>query len=272
MKKSSSSRRNLAVAVFSVFSLLMNAGHVSRIAERTTPDVLKPVVRRVLSVARSTSERTHLDHVRRAFENLRDQVRGGHGSELSKGEKRVYLLGGDSVMENIAPVFADLMQQQGASVEEYIQRGSEIGDPFVDWGAELEKVVKDRHVDVVVLLVDVKGATLDEAASAAVELVRRLQRAGASDVVWLERPAVRNVQYETGRRFRHEVLMEAQRRVSGLSVLDPGAALVSSQGGYASYIVREDGVRVRVREKDGVHLTTDGAHIVAQAIADQLGV
>ena len=265
------SRTTVAVIVFCTFSLVMNAASVSRIAERTTPEAFKPAVRVVLRGARDAGDLTGLENVRDAFEKLRDTVRGGRGSEIYAGDGTVYLLAGDSVMEDIAPAFAEVTRESGARVEEYIQRGSDVGDPFVDWGAELEQVVRDRDVDVVVLLADVRGDTVQEASKTASSLVRRLQQAGVKDVVWLERPAVRNVQYETGRRFRHEVLMEAQRQTEGLTVLDPGAALVSSQGGYASYLVNENGVRVRVRQQDGVHLTRDGARIVAQALADQLG-
>jgi hypothetical protein len=262
----------IAIAVFSVLALLMNASNISRIAERTTPEVLRPGVREVLSVARTLSEKTRLERVRETFSDLRDLVRGGQSRELSSGGSGVYLLGGDSVMEDIAPAFADVVRQSGASVEEYIQRGSEVGDPFVDWGDGLEKVVRERNVDVVILLTDVRGSNLDEAVANATALVLQLQRAGVKDVVWLERPAVRNAEYEAGRQFRRDVLMETQRRVDGLRILDPGSALVSSQGGYSSYIVREDGMRVRVRDRDGVHLTAEGARIVAQSIADQLGV
>lgn len=266
------SRTIIAVGVFCVTTLVMNAASIARIAERTTPEILKPAVRTVLRGASRAGEFTHLGEVRGVFENLRDTVRGGRGSEIYAGDGTVYLLAGDSVMEDIAPAFAEVTRRSGARVEEYIQRGSDVGDPFVDWGAELEQVVRDRDVDVVVLLADVRGDTVQEASTTARALVLRLQRAGVKDVVWIARPAVRNVQYEAGRRFRHEVLMETQRQTDGLTVLDPGSALVSSQGGYSTYLVDEDGVRVRVRQQDGVHLTVDGARIVAQSLADQLGV
>jgi hypothetical protein len=265
------SRTTIAVAVFCALSLVMNATSISRIAERTTPEAFQPAVRVVLRGASAAGDLAGLDNVRDAFEKLRDTVRGGRGSEIYAGDGTVYLLAGDSVMEDIAPAFAAVTRSSGARVEEYIQRGSEIGDPFVDWGAELEQVVRDRGVDVVVLLADVRGDSVQEASRTASALVRRLQKAGVKDVVWIARPAVRNVQYEAGRSFRHEVLMATQRQTDGLTVLDPGSALVSSQGGYSTYLVDEDGVRVRVRQKDGVHLTRDGARIVAQALADQLG-
>ena len=90
--------------------------------------------------------------------------------------------------------------------------------------------------------------------------------------MWLAHPGMRNTRYQEGRQVGFAALNTAAQEVPGLVVLDPGTALVSSQGGYSAWIVNEQGVRVRVREADGLHLTPEGARIVVQETADLMGL
>jgi hypothetical protein len=264
-------RRTLAgVLVFAVTALVLNANGVARVAERTTPDVLKPFTNPVLDVALRAQKELGILDVRNAVSRFARWSRGDSTgvSVADSGDER-FMLAGDSVMENIVASWSQVATQWPV-VATYVQRGSKVGDPFVEWDNDMADLVRENKVDVVVIVADVDASSVAEYSSKALDLARAVLDAGAKRVVWLERPITANSTYEEGRYSRREALREAARREPRLTVLDPSVALVSSVGGFSSYVVTPQGRRVRVRERDGVHLTLDGAVLVVQYLADAL--
>lgn len=264
-------RRTLAgVIVFAVAALVLNANGVARVAERTTPGVLKPFTNPVLDVALSAQKELGILDVRNAVSRFARWARGDSTgvSVADLGEER-FMLAGDSVMENIVATWSQVATQWPV-VTTYVQRGSKVGDPFVEWDNDMADLVRANKVDVVVIIADVEASSEEEYSSKALVLVRAVLDAGAKRVVWLERPITANSTYEKGRYSRREALREAARVEPRLTVLDASPALVSSVGGFSSHIVTPQGQRVRVRERDGVHLTRDGAEIVVQYLTDVL--
>lgn len=264
-------RRALAgVLVFAFSAFVMNANGVARVAERTTPDVLKPLTNPVLNVAVRAQRNLGIVDVRDDVSRFARWSRGesvGAAAPSSGGER--FMLAGDSMMENIVASWSQVATQWPV-VATYVQRGSKVGDPLVGWNNDMSELVRENKVDVVVMVADVDASSVAEYSSKALDLARAVLDAGAKRVVWLERPITANSTYEEGRYSRREALREASRREPRLTVLDPSVALVSSVGGFSSYVVTPQGRRVRVRERDGVHLTLDGAVLVVQYLADAL--
>lgn len=264
-------RRTLfGVLVFAVAALVLNANGVARVAERTTPGVLKPFTNPVLDVALRVQRELGVLDVRDEVSRFARWARGdstGVPTSNSGGER--FMLAGDSVMENIVASWPGVATQWPV-VATYIQRGSKVGDPFVEWSNDMADLVRANKVDVVVIIADVEASSEDEYSSKALDLVRAVLDAGAKRIVWLERPITANSTYEQGRYSRRSALREAARKEPRLTTLDASPALISSVGGFSSYVVTPQGRRVRVRERDGVHLTRDGAELVVQYLQDVL--
>jgi len=264
-------RRTLVgIVVFALLALVMNANGVARVAERTTPGVLKPLTNPVLDVAVLAQRELGILDARDAVSRFARWSRGDStGISTSKSGEVRFMLAGDSVMENVIASWSQVATRWPV-VATYVQRGSKVGDPFVEWDNDMADLVRANKVDVVVIIADVEASNEAEYSSKALDLVESVLDAGAERVVWLERPITANSTYEEGRYSRREALREAARVEPRLTTLDTSPAIMSSVGGFSSHIVTPQGRRVRVRERDGVHLTRDGAELVVQYIHDVL--
>jgi hypothetical protein len=72
-----------------------------------------------------------------------------------------------------------------------------------------------------------------------------------------------------GRQLRQAEQQEAAKRPQ-VSFVDVWSMFQSPSGGYADYIVDDDGQAKLMRQNDGFHLNLDGANKLARAIEGQI--
>jgi uncharacterized protein len=89
-------------------------------------------------------------------------------------------------------------------------------------------------------------------------------------VIWVGTPNARDDSF-TARLtvLRQAVMQEAAKRPQ-VSFVDVWAMFQSPSGGYADYIVDDDGQAKLMRQNDGFHLNLDGANKLARAIEAQI--
>lgn len=259
-----------AVLSFAVAGLLLNASALQRVFERTTPSVLQPVVSRVLTASERAGRVLGADEVRRGGEAIRAVIEGEGVVRNAQGRR--YLLVGDSMMTELASAMDQQLREKGASSTSVIRRGSTLGDGIWGWEEDIDDLVKRSQADVVVVLLDANAEDTREYADVVGYFAKEALKAGATQVVWLERPLCDDPVYEEDHSLRHEGLRMADEEVGPLVVIDEGASVMPSSGAYGAWISDSSGKKVRVRRDDGVHLTEAGADILARAVLDRLGV
>jgi hypothetical protein len=89
-------------------------------------------------------------------------------------------------------------------------------------------------------------------------------------VIWVGTPNARDADF-TARLtvLRQAVMQEAAKRPQ-VSFIDVWAMFQSPSGGYADYIVDDDGQAKLMRQNDGFHLNLDGANKLARAIETEV--
>lgn len=265
-------RRFLAAACsFAVVAGSLNAAafHRSSTHER---GVLAAAARELDSAGRQLG----LDRPRDAIERLARSIGAGVAELDNEGGRPTdrYLMAGDSVMADIAPVLATELDRQtgGEAVSsEIIQKGSKISQVLWDWEGEIGRAVHDTGAKTVFVMLDVDAADAAAYRAGVDGFLDAAIRAGAENIVWIEHPVTLHGEFERGRPMRQQVLAQADRDHPELVVVDVSDVLVNSSGGYTPYITLADGRIVRVRQPDGIHLTGQGANQVARAVIARLG-
>jgi len=256
-----------AALSFCVVGMLLNATNIARVATRTTPSYLKPVQQPVIDFAIRVEKFLGFGVVRSSSTRLRDALDSSTTREaISLDGVKSYLLAGDSVMESVAAALSKTVTKEGGVATTYVDVGSTAGNPLWAWEETLAARVRETQADVVVLLLDVDATTPQEYSTEAVALARAALNAGASSVVWVEKPVTTLRSYEIHRPAIRRALIDAARQEPRLVILDGSAALIGPFGAFGSYVVGADGTRIRVREPDGVHLTANGARLFGDII------
>jgi hypothetical protein len=264
-------RRLIGFAVaFAVVALGANASNIERVYIRSTPSIVQAPVRDVLHAAREAGDAMHLDDVRAAGVRIHDELSGVPVAGQKTGA--TYLLCGDSMMETIAPAMSALLAAQNIDTSTFVSRGSSIGGALWDWESDMRTAVKRTGADVVVVMLDGTARTIDGYSAQVESVARAALGAGAERVIWLERPVTLDREYEQLRSVRNGGLRLASRHLPGLGVLDATLSLMPSSGAVSSYVTLADGEVVKVRDRDGVHLTDRGAQLFAQEVVDQLSL
>lgn len=260
-----------AALSFCIVGTLLNATNIARVATRTTPSYLKPVQQPVIDFAIRIEKYLGVDVVRSGSTRLRDALDSSQESRaVSLSGAKSYLFAGDSVMESVADKMSQVVIADGGVAATHIEEGSTAGNPLWAWEETLAVQVRQAKADVVVLLLDIDAQTSQEYTAEALALAKVALNAGATSVIWVEKPVTNLRSYEIHRPAIHEALLDAARQESRLVVLDGSEALIGPLGAFGSYVVDANGKRVRVREPDGVHLTASGAQLFADLIWSEL--
>jgi uncharacterized protein len=157
---------------------------------------------------------------------------------------------------------------------------------FFDWPKRLQDQVRKLRPDIVVIdfggndaqqIKTADGNTydpsdphwLDEYARRVGQTMDFLIQDGRK-VIWVGTPNARDDSF-TARLtvLRQAVMQEAAKRPQ-VSFVDVWAMFQSPSGGYADYIVDDDGQAKLMRQNDGFHLNLDGANKLARAIEAQI--
>lgn len=192
--------------------------------------------------------------------------------------------GGDSMAAELSDGFGRLTASDSRidlRTDAQVSTGLARADVF-DWAAHLHEQLATHDPDVVIL---VFGANDDQSLETADGFValgtdawkkeyrRRvatmLDVAGVTGrtVVWVGLPEVVPDRLNAAKEVMNAVAKEEVATREHAVYVDPGEVL-ELDGRFATYLPTPDGRGVKVRLKDGVHVTTDGANLVAPVILD----
>lgn len=191
---------------------------------------------------------------------------------------------GDSLMQGLDAVLEDRLTGL-ATVDTDVRIGSGLTRRVNgDWTKLPRRQVRElRPAATVLFLGGNDGATLRRPDGSAVaccgepwrrtyaKRVRRAMRAyvrGGRRVYWLALPAARDGLRTAVNAAVNSAILRASRRVKRATVLD--MVSVFTPGGRYTETITHRGRRVRVRQGDGIHLTTRGAEIAATIVIEQL--
>jgi hypothetical protein len=196
-------------------------------------------------------------------------------------------MGGDSLMGTIS----EQVQAMVGGDDRYrfttdVQVATGLTRPDVlDWAAELTAQMAADNPDVVVLSF---GGNDDQPLHGAddafyplftpewqTEYARRVgimldiaSNGGARTVVWLGLPAERPENLDGAKEAMNAAAQAEAAKRPHVQYVPLGPLLAGPDGGYADDLGRPDGSTIRARAPDGVHLSEDGAALVAPTILD----
>jgi hypothetical protein len=251
-------RELAALIVFLLLSVTLNAEHLTRSTG---------AVKKVGELAHQLK----LDRGRAALETFIDNNLGrGRPLVVAGTGPRVALLG-NSLMENLAPPLLETLRTRwGAQVSVDTALGTVLDDTLlIDWPAEIVRAAASNDI-VYVLVSPDDDLTANEHVWTArnTELVSSIaEQLGPDDgtVIWLTSPYQQN--------------QSEQRRAAWVKALNDGGGgqitVVPTEdlidGGQHTYTrtVETGGRTVVVRIDDGIHLTEQGASIVADGVIER---
>ncbi len=264
-------RRLLTASLaFAALSLIWNASSISRIYERTTPSFMHPVASVVLEAAREAESRTNTINPRYYSHELYDTMT--QTVVIGNSDTKTFLFVGDSMMERPAQEMSQSLVKQGYSTATKIAKGSSLGSFLWTWEKDIVTEVQNTSADVVVVMLDPEADNKAEYKDEVRTFKNAAIEAGAKQVVWLVRTWVNEPEYEEARPRWEAALRELDEESNDMVVIDATAVLENSDGSPLRYAQGESSSRIRLREKDGTHLTQAGAEIYATAVLKELGL
>jgi hypothetical protein len=208
------------------------------------------------------------------------------------------LLVGDSMIAGALGLFLERgLRESGHLVSRRGRSSTGLARPdFFDWQSAVREAVTDTNPEVAVAMFggnDVQGLWLapdrwirwqdpgwsEEYARRVDAFCDALSSSGAH-IVWIGLPAMRSPRFSS-RVERVNTIYRAEMAIrSRARFLDTWSVLADEGGGYVDHVEladepRPDGRRkrrrVRVRAGDGIHLTTEGARMLAAWVLGELG-
>ena len=195
---------------------------------------------------------------------------------------------GDSMLKTaLSPVLQAQVEQllPGTSLEVFSRSGTSLVRPEVlDWHQKSLELVKGKHFDAVFVLLgtnDTQNLLIgkqpvefgsDEWKRAYGERVLALNRIlcpAARQVYWIGLPPMLKSSYQSRTEVVNSVIAEASKGSECVRYLPSPAILASKDGSFSGY-VEVNGETIRVREKDGVHLSLEGARLFSRYLIDGL--
>jgi hypothetical protein len=190
-------------------------------------------------------------------------------------------LAGDSVMAGLAPAVEAALESGGAADVRFVLTPSILRDPTIrfTWERQLEEF----DPEVVVMFVGTWESRLveDESGRAVpmsdpawrsqyetqvldpwVELIT----SGGARVLWIGSPVVANPEANLLFAGLNTVFEALPRRFPGVRYLDSSTVLHGATEGYSPVILGSDGILVRARQVDGLHLCPDGAVLLGREV------
>lgn len=200
---------------------------------------------------------------------------------LSKGDKVVFM--GDSMMQSLAPPIQRwLNQEHGISSTNLARHSTGLTNrEYYDWPAEIERWLAEQNDPTIKLLVIQMGANdpwdiqegkktykfqsadWEQVYGARIQRIIQAAHARNIRVVWLGFPIMRSAKYEKKIRYLNDFVLKTVTQNGGMAFAVQN--LISPKGSYQDSIPIA-GKTVRVRNKDGIHLSREGDAYLAEQL------
>ncbi|NCY26474.1 MAG: DUF459 domain-containing protein, partial [Alphaproteobacteria bacterium] len=193
---------------------------------------------------------------------------------------------GDSMLKTaLSPVLEAQIEKlmPGTNLELFSRSGTGLVRPDVlDWNQKTAEIVKGKHFDAVFVLLgtnDTQNLTLDgkavefgteewkKAYSARVTALNRNLCPASKKVYWIGLPPMLKSTYQSRTEVVNSVIAAALGQSDCARFVPAPAILAGKDGGFSGY-VEVNGETVRVREKDGIHLSLEGARLFSRYLID----
>lgn len=197
------------------------------------------------------------------------------------------LLVGDSTMTQVGGGLRRQLTDTGvADVEVDARPATGFSRPdFFDWPSRLAQLVEGDPADLVIAMFGANDAQSFEHdgevhtfGSESWVRIYRARVATAMDllvsrggpVVWIGQPVMRSGDFDAKVRLIDDIFREEAARRPAIRYVDARAALAGPDGGYAEYRTDPGGGRTRIRDGDGIHMTTAGADLLAATVVEPI--
>jgi lysophospholipase L1-like esterase len=194
------------------------------------------------------------------------------------------LLLGDSLMSNLVTPITDRLGTR-VNVFENLVGGSGLTDATYNWVNAAKRQLKLHKPKAAAMLIGggdgfplttadgtkVNCCGDDWSTAYSVKVARMmtvLRNGGKTKVVWILNPAMKRAGHQSVIAAINRAARIAQPGVAGVKIVDLGQAL--TPGGFYAESIDFGGKSVRVRQKDGVHMTVAGADIASRPVVAAL--
>ena len=191
-------------------------------------------------------------------------------------------IAGDSMWERPGPKLVGLLEETGVVdvVELEFRYSSGLTRPdFFDWPAPAAARLPTLQPEVVLVLLGPNdsqplvedGVThqprtdgFDAAYAARVRTMMQLLAPATSHVLWVGLPPMRDPGFDERMRDLDEAYATVAAEVDGVEHVPTRSLFADGDGGYAEYLSGPDGALQPMRNRDGIHLSDDGAARLAR--------
>ncbi len=204
---------------------------------------------------------------------------------LPKEQRSPVLMIGDSMMR----LLGNALEKEMGKIPEvkassFTSLGSGLArlDAF-DWMAKTIALMDEKKPSTVIVslgandnqvLVDLTGKKiLVDTPAWNLEYGRRIKQimdlliqGGAKRIIWLTLPDMKDPTHQRYAQTVNKICVEQAATHPTVAIFDTAPILARKPGKFVSYVMGADGSVVTVRDPDGVHLSTDGAKRLAQAL------
>lgn len=204
---------------------------------------------------------------------------------LPTEERGSVLIVGDSMMRLLGTELEkEFAGRPNVVAQSFSSLGSGLArqDSF-DWPMKVSELMQEKKPAVVILslgandrqaLSSATGEKLvpdtrewsAEYASRLGQMMDLLVKAGAKHVIWLQLPDMKTPQHQLHAQEVNRLVAEEAAKRPQVVLFETAPVLARKPGKFVSYVMGRDGAVITVRDPDGIHLSSDGAKRLAQAI------
>jgi uncharacterized protein len=201
---------------------------------------------------------------------------------LDPGDPLRLWIGGDSLAGSLGPSLGELTGKSGVVqpiVDSRVSSGL-LSPDFFDWPKNGAEDMSTYDPDVTVFIIganDAKSLPKDADQNpqgrarytAVVEEMLEVLAEGRT-VYWIGAPIMSDTAYSERVKSVNSVYQEVAAKHPEARYVDAFTIFSGPDGRFASTLPRDDGRVVRVRARDGIHLTPDGGDMLARTVLQQL--
>ena len=205
------------------------------------------------------------------------------GAVQPSASRHTVLLIGDSMMKAMAPTLEQKFATDGWDVKSFAAIGTGLARlDLYDWIAKATTVASSEKADVAVIMMGandnqpmrtgngiVRQDATDwqkEYTSRVTNFVETLLKNGVKHVVWVELPAMRDNKLNADVQGINIAAREAVVRCRQVWFETRVILSRTSDGAYSAYVIQPNGMPLRIRAEDGVHLNSKGAEWLADKL------
>ncbi len=204
---------------------------------------------------------------------------------LPREQQASVLLMGDSMMRLFGSAMEkELLKKEGVTASSFTSLGSGLArlDAF-DWMAKASVLMEEKKPATVIVslgandhqvLMSASGEKIpvdtpewnQEYGRRIGKILDLLVTGGAKRVIWLTLPDMKEPAHQEYASVVNKLVAEQAATRQTVMLFDTAPILARKPGKFVSYVMGADGSIITVRDRDGVHLSADGAKRLAQAL------